>query len=153
MSIERDRYLSFAFAAADLLLELGADGNIQFAAGSAQALTGKSDSDLIGMQFTELFAASERETAERVLSQLDERQLIGPTQLELNHEQRPISMRAIRALDDGLTRATLSKMPPGTVAGSGLRDAASGLLVRESFVEMAERAPRRIQKNGGAART
>lgn len=45
---QRDRFIAFAFAGADLLLEMKNDGTILFSAGAAETLYGLTDNDLIG---------------------------------------------------------------------------------------------------------
>src|SRR3989304_10215537 len=57
---ERDRYVAFAFAAADLLLEIDRQGRILFASGAAQQLTGRGDQALIGTSLYELLASEDR---------------------------------------------------------------------------------------------
>jgi PAS domain-containing protein len=57
---ERDRFVAFAFAAADLLLEVDGEGKITFAAGALKALTHRDASALKGRPFTELLADSDR---------------------------------------------------------------------------------------------
>lgn len=58
---QRDRFLSFAFAASDVLFEVDDEGHIVFAAGSTKALFGRSDQELVGAPFADL--AIEPETA------------------------------------------------------------------------------------------
>lgn len=69
---ERDRFVGFAFAAADLLLEVSPEGNIVFVAGAAKALTGADSNQLIGKGFRSLIAESEREFADEMLRQARE---------------------------------------------------------------------------------
>jgi EAL domain-containing protein (putative c-di-GMP-specific phosphodiesterase class I) len=68
---DRDRYVGFAFAAADLLLEIGSDGAIVTATGAAQALSGRPQADLPGSDALLLFAAADRPVVGRLLSGLD----------------------------------------------------------------------------------
>jgi len=64
---ERDRFVGFAFAAADLLLEVSPEGKIVFVAGAAKALTGTDSTQLIGRGFRTLIAESDREVADALL--------------------------------------------------------------------------------------
>lgn len=48
MNLERDRFVAFAFAAADAFLEIDRQGKIKFAAGALDWLAGQNGSDLIG---------------------------------------------------------------------------------------------------------
>ena len=55
MSSQLRRFISFAFAAADLLIEVGAAGEIRFALGAAMSFTNRHDHDLVGSTWLELF--------------------------------------------------------------------------------------------------
>jgi EAL domain-containing protein (putative c-di-GMP-specific phosphodiesterase class I) len=57
---DRERFLGFAFAAAELLVELDEDGRIAFAAGAFRARLGRSPDSLLGGDPAELLAAEDR---------------------------------------------------------------------------------------------
>jgi len=57
---QRDRFLAFAFAGADLMLEVDAHGRIQYALGAAKGLTGSADDGLTGKNVSEIFAPRDR---------------------------------------------------------------------------------------------
>src|SRR5476651_66575 len=57
---QRDRFVGFAFAAADLLIEVTHDGTIAFVAGAAQNLNGCTSENLVGTAFVELISAADR---------------------------------------------------------------------------------------------
>jgi EAL domain-containing protein (putative c-di-GMP-specific phosphodiesterase class I) len=63
---ERDRFVAFAFAGADILLELDANGVVRFAAG-ALALLGRSASELAGTPLAALVAAEHQDRLRRLL--------------------------------------------------------------------------------------
>ncbi|MDP3594488.1 MAG: EAL domain-containing protein, partial [Phenylobacterium sp.] len=48
MSLGPQRLLGFAFASADLLLEITQDGQISFAIGASEALSGSAETALVG---------------------------------------------------------------------------------------------------------
>jgi EAL domain-containing protein (putative c-di-GMP-specific phosphodiesterase class I) len=52
---QRDRFLAFSFASADLFIEVSMDGKIVFALGAARSLTGIDESKLKGRKWLELF--------------------------------------------------------------------------------------------------
>ena len=56
---ERDRFVAFAFAAADLLIEASAEGRILFCTGAAQVLTGKAPNALLGSNVATLLVPAE----------------------------------------------------------------------------------------------
>ena len=57
---QRDRFLAFAFAAADLLVEATADGTICFAAGAFKARFGLAPEQFTGRHMHRLFAAADK---------------------------------------------------------------------------------------------
>src|SRR5579859_3916644 len=80
---DRDRFVAFAFAAADLLIELDAKRRIVFATGAAQSLIGMPAAKLAGRHFIDLFAPAERGFASRVLDGLALAERIEPIVLPL----------------------------------------------------------------------
>jgi EAL domain-containing protein (putative c-di-GMP-specific phosphodiesterase class I) len=57
---QRDRFLAFAFAASDLLMEVDAEGRISFASGAVKNLTGLSDETICKRIWTDLFIETDR---------------------------------------------------------------------------------------------
>ena len=68
---ERDRFVGFAFAAADLLVEIDDTGTIRFASGTIAGLTSGSRSDLEGRKLLSIIAPQERGLARELISLLD----------------------------------------------------------------------------------
>ena len=56
---QRDRFLAFSFASADLFIEVSPKGKITFALGAAKSLTGVDHQELMNTKWLELFAADE----------------------------------------------------------------------------------------------
>ncbi len=75
---ERDRFVGFAFAAADLLLEVSPEGDILFAAGAARVLTGAEADQLIGKSFASLIVSRDRAIADLTLRRAREEGRIEP---------------------------------------------------------------------------
>jgi EAL domain-containing protein (putative c-di-GMP-specific phosphodiesterase class I)/GGDEF domain-containing protein len=67
----RDLYVAFAFAAADLLVEVDAQGRIAFTVGAAMALAGRPARLLSGVPLTELFIPADAERITRALARMD----------------------------------------------------------------------------------
>lgn len=67
---QRDRFIAFAFAGADLLLEVGLDDRIVFSAGAGEALYGLSDSELIGRKLADFIFARDRRKYDDALLRL-----------------------------------------------------------------------------------
>lgn len=57
---QRDRFLAFSFASADLLLEINTEGKILFAMGASKALLAIDDKELLATPFLELFSEKDR---------------------------------------------------------------------------------------------
>ncbi len=78
---ERDRFLAFAFAAADALIEIGRDGAVRFAAGATRTLFGTPPEDLVGGSiFDHIFAASQS-ALHAALATADKQGRFAPTAL------------------------------------------------------------------------
>lgn len=57
---QRDRFLAFSFASADLLLEIDAHGKILFAMGATKALLGLDEKELLKSSFLDIFSEPDR---------------------------------------------------------------------------------------------
>jgi len=62
---QRDRFVGFAFAAADLLIEVTRAGTIAFVTGAAQNLNGCTSENLVGTAFIDLVARATARLPER----------------------------------------------------------------------------------------
>ena len=56
---QRDRFLAFSFASADLFIEIGADEHIVYTLGAARSLAGASDEGLKGRHWCDMFSQAE----------------------------------------------------------------------------------------------
>lgn len=83
MRAERDRFVAFAFSAADLMLEVAGDGTIVFASGAARLLTGLEAAELAGRQFGSLVDESDRHFILNLLAGLSVGGRIEPVTLRL----------------------------------------------------------------------
>lgn len=59
---QRDRFLAFSFASADLFIEVDPGGTVAYALGAARSLTGINEKHLIGQSWLALFAPADRGT-------------------------------------------------------------------------------------------
>ncbi|NIA67959.1 EAL domain-containing protein [Pelagibius litoralis] len=75
---QRDRFLAFAFAASDLLLEIGDDSLVRYALGATNQLIGGSPQDLIGTGWLELFAPEDRPVLVAKIGKLTSGKRCGP---------------------------------------------------------------------------
>ncbi len=95
---DRERFLTFAFAGADLLLETTADGCVAFAAGAFRTRLGCEPESLLGRQAAGIVAAEDGAVFAACLALLAARGRITPTALRLADAART------RAVLCGLTR-------------------------------------------------
>jgi EAL domain-containing protein (putative c-di-GMP-specific phosphodiesterase class I) len=149
---ERDRYVGFAFAAADLLLELDKGGIVLSATGAAQSLFGRNQKGLIGLELLQLLSPIDRAVAKRLLKTLEQHTQgarLDPMPIRLQHR----SGHNVQVLLGGCklptspdaTLITITALP--VVGQEGQRDAAkrdedSGLIDGEEFFSLAAKAAR-----------
>lgn len=60
LKAQRDRFIAFAFAGADVLMEMDSDGVIGFSTGAGEALYGLSDNDMLGRSLAEFIFPRDR---------------------------------------------------------------------------------------------
>lgn len=70
LKAQRDRFIAFAFAGADLLLEVDNDDVVTYSAGAGEALYGLSDADLTRKRLAEFIHAKDRKRFDEALLKL-----------------------------------------------------------------------------------
>lgn len=83
---QRDRFLAFAFAGADLMLEVDAEGKILYALGAAKGMTGSTDASLTGKNVADIFASRDRGLITSLRGRAKPGQRIGPVLVNLNED-------------------------------------------------------------------
>lgn len=140
MRAERDRFVAFAFSAADLMLEVSADGRITFASGAARQLTGHDPSDLIGHQLPPLIDEQDRQFLLNLLASLGVGGRIEPVTIRMAGKGEAGGVLCVlggcclpRA--EGRYYLTLSgaRLPQAETALLNKRDYQTGLLSAEDF--------------------
>ena len=143
MRVDRDRYVAFAFAGADILIELDVDGAVMFSAG-ALSLIGSQTGDLAGRPIMDLIADQDQPFAEQIFGATAPD---GRSVMKLLHFNSGaggpvpfiVSCCRLRDLDGhyfvSLTRATASA--GGEAARLAVRDPRSRALTRERFSAVA----------------
>ena len=92
----RDRFLAFAFAAADLLVETALDGTIGFAAGAFRPHFGTDGDRFLNQRITSLIAPGDHAAMAMALATVTLRGRISPMALRLNDPARtPMSVAAM----------------------------------------------------------
>jgi EAL domain-containing protein (putative c-di-GMP-specific phosphodiesterase class I) len=121
------RFLGFGFAAADLLLEIGADGRVTFALGAGEAVMGRPDTGLAGKSWTSLFDAADHLMVEALFDGLEGVARAGPVVLGVAAAKtappRFASLTAIRLPQNGgAISCVLSRAAPRGAAGLQSRE-------------------------------
>ncbi len=136
---ERDRFVGFAFAAADLLLEISQAGEIVFAAGAAKALTGLEAAQLIGKNFHALVAENDQKVADLALQRAREEGRSDPVTLAFAAPDGAQNYAAVSGCllpekGNSIYLAIAMAHAPASNAGvKGKRDSETGLLDDASF--------------------
>src|SRR6266404_274786 len=86
---QRDRFVGFAFAAADLLIEVTRAGTIAFVTGAAQNLNGCTSENLVGTAFIDLVAPCDRAVAGALVAALDRGGRLMPLVVRLARDGSP----------------------------------------------------------------
>src|SRR5471032_334442 len=89
---QRDRFVGFAFAAADLLVEVAIDGRIAFVAGAAQHLYGSASENLLGTSFYDLICPVDRAIARALVGSLARGGRFVPVVLRLARDNAPVQL-------------------------------------------------------------
>jgi EAL domain-containing protein (putative c-di-GMP-specific phosphodiesterase class I) len=93
---QRDRFVGFAFAAADLLIEVTSDGRIAFIAGAAQNLYGAASENLIGTSFFDLLCPADGTVARALVGSLARGGRFVPVSLRLARDNAPVLLGGCR---------------------------------------------------------
>lgn len=70
LKAQRDRFIAFAFAGADLLLEIDSDGIIGFSTGAGEAMYGLSDNEMMGRALSDFILPRDRKRFDDCLLRL-----------------------------------------------------------------------------------
>lgn len=137
---ERDRFVAFAFAAADLLIEIDANHIICFATGATFSLTKHSADELIGLSLFELLAPRERAMVRILLQSLGRGGRLSPLPVQLANVDGSVAVLGGCRLptQQGFCYLTFGLPVPAVATGdSEKRDSETGLLHKDAFAELA----------------
>jgi EAL domain-containing protein (putative c-di-GMP-specific phosphodiesterase class I) len=142
LSLDSHRLLGFAFASADLLVEIDADGRIAFAIGASEALSGSRETSLVSRRWSEFIDPADRAMLGAMFDGLDDGMRGGPVVVSLaagDGVGRAVALAACRlpqnrgAVSCALSRA--SRPPLGSCGG--LHDKAGFETVTATLYETA----------------
>jgi EAL domain-containing protein (putative c-di-GMP-specific phosphodiesterase class I) len=147
---DRDRFVGFAFAAADLLIETTAIGTILFTAGARCRLTPGNVSELVGRNLIELVAPSDRKYLTVLMRRIREKARIKPSRISMascDGHSFPVLLGGCRldSCPGSLFLTVLLASGPRTVADFGT--ASGGLLEPDAFTGILEDRLVRAREN------
>ncbi|HWA41906.1 MAG TPA: EAL domain-containing protein [Hypericibacter adhaerens] len=95
MTSQTIRYMAFAFAAADLLIELDAEGRVSFAIGAANIFFDEDEKTLEGRRWRDLVAEEDAPLVEALVEALDVGGRYGPVMVRLRGRRPEINRRVL----------------------------------------------------------
>ncbi len=137
---EKERFVAFSFAAADLLIELDEKGQICFVSGAAKGLTGIDVADLKGMNFTDLIDPQDQRIVQFILKSMKVGDRITPVAARMDKTNIYAVIGACK-LPRNHEHIYLSLNVSGTSAIKSIseyRDSETGLLDRNDFLKLAD---------------
>jgi EAL domain-containing protein (putative c-di-GMP-specific phosphodiesterase class I) len=149
---ERDRHVGFAFAAADLLIEVGRDGMITAAAGAVHAVLDIEPGALVNRPVADIVAPADRALVRHLLKQIGVRFRIDPAVVNIARPDGTSSrvlLGGCRLPDRGESLfLALTLVPDALLAPPQARDAATGLLTQDALGAAAQRLAGRLGGGG-----
>lgn len=141
MSAELSRFLGFAFANADVLIEVRAGGTISFATGAVQHLLGVREAALIGQPIEMAIAPGDRGLVQRLLRTLGPNCRLTPRTVTLSVQNRAAVLSGYRLGSSQSVQLTLTKVNSlATSSPTADRDQQTGLVQSDAFQnQLAER--------------
>jgi len=140
MRSEKERFVAFSFAAADLLIELDQEGCVCFVSGAAKGLTGIETADLKGMKFVDILDACDKSIIQYVLKSMKEGDRITPVAAKMGKTNVSTVIGACK-LPRSHGHIYLSLNVSGVSAVRSMteyRDNETGLLDRNDFLKLAD---------------
>ncbi|MBS0331556.1 MAG: EAL domain-containing protein [Proteobacteria bacterium] len=95
MPLKPHRLLGFAFASADLLVEIAPDGIISFALGASEALSGAPETALTGRDWRDFIEPIDRRMLAMLLDGLEPGRRAGPVMVRLAAPERAVTLTAL----------------------------------------------------------
>ena len=148
---ERDRFVAFSFAAADLLLEVDADNVIQVAYGATRGLTSRHPDQLVKVALLELVSIEDRQLVAAALEMLQPGARLEPLAAHFADSRGVAVMGGCRLPDgDGHCFLTLSAARPSMpeFPATGRRDVETGLIAAQDFPEVAAERIESARRDG-----
>ena len=141
---DRDRFVAFAFAAADALVELDDERKISYAVGAIHWLSGRSADHLLGTPFLDVVVEEDARLIRAAFATAETQSRFGPVNIRLkgsSGKQQPVALFGsyLPGRKNRLFLALSSHRiaPVTSVSENVQRDSQTGLLAKDSFAEVA----------------
>jgi len=136
---DKERFVAFSFAAADLLIELDENGVIFFVAGAAKGITGQDLSKLKGMKFVDILDPLDKRVISYLLDGMKEGERIPPVSARMKDTNVTAVIGACSLPKSGRhLYLTLNVTGlPAAQARAITRDTDTGVLGKSDFVNLA----------------
>jgi len=150
---DRERYVAFAFATADILIEIDQNGTIVYADGGIRALLGREAQTLIGLNFYDLVRKQDIELMQNSLGTLQAKHRMEHVEIHvhtIHRDAMPFMAGGFRISHvRNHTFITLAT-PKGNITADQLfqRDYDTGLLNVQGYVDTANRKILEAQSKG-----
>lgn len=145
LRLERDRHVAFAFAGADLLIEVAPDGTVLAASGAANAVLGVDVPDLVGRRLPSLFAQLDQPFVRQFLKQVNALYRTDPAVVSVaraDGSSARVLLGGCRLPGRGKSFFLSMVIVPDALAGTSQpRDEATGLLTADALRTAAQRIP------------
>jgi len=138
---ERERFVAFAFAAAEIFLEINSDGKILFEGGAIDRIGQQKDQTLVGENINTIIDPDDWEIFRALTYHLLHKGRIGPLPIRFIAENnRSIALRAFALGMPGKESRTFLALRAAPLGSSGISessiDSETGLLSRDAFMTL-----------------
>lgn len=141
---ERERFVAFAFAAAEIFLELDSSGKILFEGGAIDRIGTDKNKSIVGENISSIIDVDDREIFKALMLHLEHKGRIGPIPLRFIAEgNRSLALRAFALTMPGNNGRTFLALRAAPLGSGGISDSAidpeTGLLSRDAFMDLASK--------------
>ncbi len=138
LKLDRDRFVAFAFAHADILIELDGEGRIVFADGATPTYLGRSPDTMRGKLLSEFIRREDRDRFQKIINPADGKIKFENVKLYLKGSNLDVTAFAVSGYAIPYMRnhifLTLSRVKHGVAqAELATHDAKTGLLNQDAF--------------------
>lgn len=152
MREQRDRFLAFAFASADLFIEVSEEGRVTQILGAVKGLTGFEDKDFLGKKWLEIFSVYEQARMISVFERAKPGVRCGPMLINMSETMgtRKAVFTAIKMPGSNKFYITLgvSSAMMARIAHALGDQTGAEILSKDTFLEAAQKALERARLSG-----